>query len=487
MRTSKIILVVLILVILSAPALQLAVNVIKEPRLKGFYTKAEPPSLKLFTWRRWFSAGFQDEFTRRINAGAGFRNSLIRLSNQFDYSLFRMIHAEGFIQGKHRYLYEEDYIHEYTGDYYIGKSVIDRKLSRLQNVMDSLKAHHIPLLLVFEPGKASFYPEFIPARFHPVKRTVTNYDYFVQHCRDLGIPFLDLNSWFLQMKDTSRYPLFPRYGMHWSIYGVPYAVDTLRKTIEAATGQIVPGFVTGKIISSPTPVGTDNDIGELLNLACPLKPTAGGYPAISFDTSKTASLAALVIADSYYINIVEKYGRHLFKSQDYWYYNKKVYPYHNNNPPQYVDKSNLREKLGKFDVVLLMVSEINLHCGFWNFADEAFLAFHPEIKDPVIYGIENEMRNDREWFRFMVNKAKLEGRTLEEMIRGDAGYSFYTNFDSYQGKNYWDTVYHLTFDIKNNADWLDQVRKKADRLKISLDSMLLLDAIYSYDQYKKNR
>ena len=171
--------------------------------------------------------------------------------------------------------------------------------------------------------------------------------------------------------------------------------------------------------------------------------------------------------------------------QDYWYYNKKVYPYQNNNPPQYVDKSNLRDKLKKFDVVLLMVSEINLHCGFWNFADEAFIAFHPEIKDRKQYDIENEIRNDREWFRSVVVKAQLQHKPLEEIIHGDAQFTFFNNYDNLPNKGYWDTIQYITLKIRNSAPWLAQVEKKARALNIPLDSMLTLDAMYSYDQSKK--
>jgi hypothetical protein len=486
MRPVRFLLLLMILLAMLMPAFQMVTHIFREPDLKGFYYRNEPPSLKYFTWTRWFSSGFQDSLSTRLNDHTGFRKSLVRLSNQYDYSFFGIIHAKGFVQGKSRYLYEEDYIHEYTGDYFIGKAAIDKKLSRLKNVADSLRAYNIPLLLVYEPGKASFYPEYIPGRFHPEKRSQTNYDYFVRRSHELGLHFMDMNSYFLKMKDTSRYPLFPRYGMHWSLYGVPYAVDTLIKSIEKATGKAIPRFETHPLTFSPTPIGTDNDIGELLNLAFPLRNSTGAYPTIVFNPVPDKSLSALVIADSYYINIVEDYGANLFRTQDYWYYNKKVYPCQNNNPPKYVDKSNLRDKLKKFDVVLLMVSEINLHCGFWNFADEAFLAFHPEIKDPLLYGIENEIRNDREWFRFMVNKARLQERPLEEIIRDDAEYTFYSNYSQLAGKSYLDTIQYVALTIKNSPEWLAIVEKKAQKLNIGLDSMVMLDAIYSYNQSKIN-
>ena len=485
MRRIKVIILFLFLSLMLISIIQFRFRLFNEAPLTGYYSQSELPNLKFFTWTRWFSGEFQDQFSLRVNDNIGFRKSLIRISNQYDYSMFGIIHAKGFIQGKDRYLFEEDYIHEYNGEYFIGQRTIDKKLSRLKNVMDSLRSYHIPLLLVYEPGKASFYPEYIPSRFQSDKREETNYDYFVKRSRDLGLTFMDMNSYFLQMKDTARFPLFPRYGMHWSLYGVPFAVDTISRLIESATGRKLPDFNIRRLNVSDTPLGTDNDIGELLNLACPLQPTPGAYPVVEFSHDPGMSLSALVIADSYYVNIVEDYGSRIFKIQDYWYYNKKVYPYQNNDPPVYVDKSNLRERLLKYDVVLLMVSEINLHCGFWNFADECFLAFHPEATDPMVYKIENEIRNDREWFRFMVKKSRLQDRPLEEMVRGDAEYTFFTNYSNLQGKSTIDTIHYIALTIKNNPEWLAVVEKKAHDLNIPIDTMVMLDARYSYDQSKK--
>ena len=495
MRIFKTLLLCLILLLLVLPALQRHFNLFDEKPLKGFYSKSEKPALSSFTPKGWFNGTFQDTLATRINEHCGFRNSLIRISNQYDYSLFSLIHAQGFVSGKNGMLYEEDYIHEYTGDFFIGHQTIDKKLARLKNVMDSLRSYNIPLILVYEPGKASFYPEYISRRFHPGNRSKNNYDYYIRKSVALGLPFIDLNRYFRMMKDTSRYPLFPKYGMHWSLYAVPLAVDTLVKTIEKTTSKTLPRFTSHLPSALPsfhpstlsTPLGTDNDIGELLNLVCQPKRSGEVYPVIRFDTTSGRSLDALVIADSYYVNIVDTFGSKIFRKQDYWYYNNKLYPYQNNNPPVYVDKSELRSKLLGYQVILLMVSEINLHCGFWNFADEAYLAFHPEVKDSWVYQTENMIRNEREWFRFMVNKARLEKRTLEEMIHGDARYVVNSDPAKFPSRCYQDSIYQIAGLITNSADWYESVKKKAAERNIPVDSMVMIDARYTHDTWKKAR
>ncbi len=643
MKTAKISVLVVVLLMLALPVLQLKLKLFTEYPLGGYYTKIEKPSLKSFSCAGWFDGSFQDTLAFRVNSHIGLRGPLIRVNNQCDYSLFGMIHADGFVRGKKGMLYEEDYIHEYTGNYFIGTAPIDKKLARLKNVMDSLKAHGVTLILVFEPGKASFYPEYIPDRYfddlptnrqesgigyqasgqkrhivlsenlalgigplasgqkrhialsenlalgighwalgqtqkvtqsllrsfthslthsisqsvnqsisqsffrhdipatrHPSRVTrhasrvttfpspvtrhasrVTNYTHYLSRCLELGLPFIDLNQWFIQMKDTARYPLFPKYGMHWSLYAVPLAVDTIVKAIEANTGTDLPGFCawiagnqgeefkvqssnvkiqnlkdqsisqsfTHSLIHSFThsdePLGSDNDIGQLLNLVCAPRRTNEVYPVVAFDTVTPREVDALVIADSYYVNIVDTFGQKLFRKQDYWYYNKKLYPYQNDNPPKYVDKSNLREKLLGYDVILLMVSEINLHCGFWNFADEAYLAFHPEERDTWIYDLENEIRNERSWFRFMVRKARIQQRPLEELITADARYTYYSNIADYPPRNREDSIYHIALSIRNSPDWFEVVKKKAVERNIPVDSMVMIDAEYTWEEQRK--
>ncbi|MCX6278158.1 MAG: hypothetical protein NT004_08675 [Bacteroidetes bacterium] len=487
MHKVKTIVFLVVLAALALPVFQLRYSIFSEWLLKGYELPSAPPELKYFTWQRWFSQDFQQVFTTRLNEHTGFRNTLIRIRNQYDYTCFGITHAEGFLEGKDGYFFEEDYIHEYTGKYFIGTKAIDKKLSRLKNVMDSLASYNIPLILVFESGKGSFYPEYIPDRFHPEKRTQSNYDYFVARSTEIGLPFLDINHYFLEMKDTSVYPLFPKYGMHWSLFGVRLVADTLSKLIARATGRTMPTFKVHHLHQSDKSLGFDYDIGDMLNLIFPLKHTPGAYPIVSMDSIPNGKLSALVVADSYYIMLVESYGKKMFGKQDFWYYNSSVYPHQNEIPPVKVDKTGLREKLKQHDVILLMVSETNLHCCFWGFADEAYSAFHPEIKDSQLEGIENSIRIDREWFRFMVRKSEEQKKPLDEVIRSDAEYAFLSNYQNLEGKGYQDTIQFFKLNLSYNPEWVARMTKKAMQLNIPVDSVMVREAVDSYNQSKKKQ
>jgi hypothetical protein len=441
----KKVLFLLALLLLCLPMLQSAYPVIKEKPLCGYYRLHDAPDLKTFTWRNWFSGRFQEGYAAATEDHISFRNTLFRINNEADYRLFGTIHAEGFIEGKNGYLFEEDYILEYTGKYFIGKQTIDKKLGRLKWLQEQLKKTGTDLVFVLEPGKASFYPEYIPDHYHPGRKTLSNLDYFIQRFGELNVNYIDLNRYFLLMKDTSRYPLFTKYGMHWSIYGACLAADTLARYIEKTQGVRLPEMKVASLTVSDSLRWTDRDIADMLNLVFPVSKTSAAYPVLSWPPGEAVdSPAVLTVGDSYYINIINDYARALGGRNDYWYYNSKLYPHIiDSDNPVYVDKSSLAEKIRSYRVIFITVSEINLHCGGWNFIDECYEALNPGFRDPWVYRYENNIRNGREWFRYMVLKAKSGHLTTEEMIRRDAEYMVSRDFDKLENKTREDSLAFL--------------------------------------------
>ena len=155
MRGVKWFLFFLILLLLVIPVIQSQFHVFAEKPIVGYFKPADPPGFKKLNLAIWNNSSFQDDFSSKINQNLGLRPLLFRINNQLDYSLYGLTHAEGFIKGKNGYLFQEEYIMEYTGQFFIGKSAIQKKLWKLKDVQDSLAAHGIHLLVVIEPGKAT--------------------------------------------------------------------------------------------------------------------------------------------------------------------------------------------------------------------------------------------------------------------------------------------------------------------------------------------
>ena len=87
----------------------------------------------------------------------------------------------------------------------------------------------------------------------------------------------------------------------------------------------------------------------------------------------------------------------------------------------------------------------------------------------------------------MVKQSREQKRPLEEMITANAEYSFYGNFNNLPGKTFWDTIQYITMNIKANPKWLGQITKNAREQHMPVDTALMLNAIYSYNQSKKKQ
>ncbi|MCZ8286540.1 MAG: hypothetical protein O9353_13905, partial [Bacteroidia bacterium] len=148
------------------PMIQEKLHLKKEYPLKG---DIKLPENIEFDKEDWFSGYYQEEKEKYINSAFGFRNQFVKLNNQIAYSMFRKAKANGVIIGKETYLYEQSYINAYTGTDFLGKDSIDHTIGRLKFISDTLNKLGKQLLVVFAAGKASFYPEYIPDKYLPVR------------------------------------------------------------------------------------------------------------------------------------------------------------------------------------------------------------------------------------------------------------------------------------------------------------------------------
>ena len=98
-------------------------------------------------------------------------------------------------------------------------------------ISDTLQKLNKQLLFVFAPGKASFYPEYIPDKYL-TQKGITNYQIFLEGIKQRGINHIDFKKWFSDNKYKSKYPLYPQHGVHWSTYGTALVTDSLIKKIE---------------------------------------------------------------------------------------------------------------------------------------------------------------------------------------------------------------------------------------------------------------
>ncbi|MCD6113280.1 MAG: hypothetical protein J7J86_08455 [Bacteroidales bacterium] len=413
---------IFILIILSASAIQKEFSIINIKPLKGAIIKKKLPK---FNSKSFFNGKFQNEFNNYVENNIGFRPPLIRINNQIDYSLFNITHANSVIIGKENYLYEKGYILSYLGRNFIGKKAIDEKLKKLKYLQDKLKEKNIDLIVVFAPGKASFFPEYIPEKFNPSDKKISNYEYYSKRCNDFKINNIDFNKYFMLMKDTSTYPLYSKYGIHWSIYGMTLASDSLIKYIEKKRNIDMPDLSWDRIDVTNKLRGTDYDIGRGLNLLWQMPHKKMAYPHLVFEKNKNKKQPSVIaIADSYYWNIFSSgISKNIFKLGGFWYYNKKIYP-DSFKKTKTTDMVNIKAEIEKQDVIILMATEATLKKFAFGFIDRLYSIYtskkYTDYNVDELLKYETAIRNNKKLMKKVKAKAKKRGISLDEMVYKDA-------------------------------------------------------------------
>ena len=363
----KEILLVFILLILIFPAFQQATGLIRVEWLKGSIDAVESDSLTL---KSWLSGDYQDQNEKYQNDNFGFRNAFIRLNNEISFDFFKKALANGVIIGKENYLFEENYIKAYYGTDFIGKDSIEHRMKRLKFVQDTLSKLNKDLVLIFAAGKGTYYSEFFPDEF-VTKKGITNYEYHLKWAKSLHINYIDFNSYFLKNKKTTKYPLYPQYGIHWSKYGMCLAADSIIHFIEKKR-SIDMNTIYWDQVDMENPKEEDYDIADGMNLIFKLGSFKMGYPQLKFENSpQKIKPNLLVISDSYYWGMYNFGLSQVFDKSHFWYYNKEIYPETFSKPLAPLDV-DLKKEINDHDVILLMSTQATLPDLGWGFIERMY-------------------------------------------------------------------------------------------------------------------
>lgn len=415
----------ILLLILIFPVIQSALNLVKIKPLNGDVTIASSDS---FSVKGWFSGEFQEKQEKYINDNFGLRNFFVRLNNQIAFNLFKKAKANGVIVGKNNYLYEEDYIKAYYGLDYIGIDSIQKQLLKLKFIQDTLTKLNKTFVLIIASGKGSFYPEFFPEKYKKYKKGISNYDSYIKISKQYGINLIDFNKYFIKNKTKSKYPLMPKYGIHWSYYGSVLVTDSIIKYIKSKRNINMPKLSWNEL-NIDYPKNDDYDIARGMNLLFELKDEKLAYPeTVYFSDSNEVKPSVLAVADSYYWLMYTVGIHNALSTNHFWFYNRNIYP-ESNTSPLTTDMVDVKAEMLKHDVIIIMATERNLNRLGWGFIEETFDAYKgysnnnqkkrkAKLEEYVI-----AINNNPEWLRLVKKKALDQNIPLEEMIIQDAQYA----------------------------------------------------------------
>lgn len=412
--------IIIIILALFIPLLQYHTHQVFVKNLEGEYQLSQQPDFSLTSW---FTGDFQANYDNYYNDHFGFRSSFVRLHNQLQYILFHKVSAQRVVIGKNDYLYEQDYIDSYLGRDFIGSNKIRTKINRLTEIKEDLEKQNTKLLIVIAPGKGYFYPEYIPDSILQ-KRDTSNYEIYSQYLNETNIPFIDFNSLFMNVKDTSKVVLFPKTGIHWSQGSIPLVADSIIKKIESLLNKEMVEIKVDNVEHSYIADHQDSDIEKALNLALPIPIPLMTYPEVSFINNNAFKPKAITISDSFFWQLFH-FGLHksVFSYGEFWFYNKQIFidTILMSDEVRYI---NPTERIQQSDIVILMATESNLDQFPFGFNQEygQKVANNAEI-DKKIKNLMKYIRSNEKWFEKIKNKAIDQGISVDSMLYLDARYS----------------------------------------------------------------
>jgi hypothetical protein len=333
--------------------------------------------------------------------------------------------------GKEGVLYEHNYVKTYFGSDYSGDDAWSYKANQLAEVRDTLEALGKKLVVVLAPGKGSFYPEYIPEDYREDEMHKTNYEEWSKLLREKNIDLFDVRPWFLNAKDTSRYPLYPKTGIHWSNYGEYLVMDSLVRYIESISEFDLGEIVLDSIIVSDKMRYTDDDLEYSMNLYFDIPDDEMAYPQIHYlPKPESERPKMLTIADSYFWGLFNAgLTTYLFRESEFWYYFESIYPELNRDSYK-VAHYLLTDELKDVDIVMILSTETNVYSfGFIEAAYKAYYSSDIEKAEQrkqlrINYYIDAIQANE-EWYANIVKQAEEKGISVEQCVRENAEYMVY--------------------------------------------------------------
>jgi len=427
------ILFIIMMIGLFLPMFQQFAKVVEVKPLLGAVEYEKKPTLSVSSWT---DESFQSSMEKYLNQEFGFRNWFVKLHNQIAFSLFDETNAHSVVIGKKNYLYEENYIKAYYGRDYIGDSAMHAKVDRIQFLQDTLNALNKDLLVVITPGKARFFPEYIPEHLKSEKSTA-NYEAFLKLALEKNLQLIDFNAWFVDEKEKSEYPLYPKTGIHWSRYAMNLVIDSILNYIEVKRNIDLADVSIANVQLSDNLIDPDRDIEDGMNLMFDIPNRPMAYAEISYNEEGKEKPSAIVISDSFFWGLYGKgFLEYAFTNGQFWFYNREIYKPEKEGAGM-VTEVDLFKEIMNTDIIIMMTTDANLPKFPWGFDEDA------------VYALNN------------LDEYLAALKKREEKINGYIGA------------------------IKASPEWLESTSNQALEKNISLDSMILLNAIYMVEMEGK--
>lgn len=479
--TYDILLFSLMMVFLFTPIIQEWTGLFSVKALKGVIEPTPKPKLTFETYK---SNTYQTQMEKYVSEHFGMREPVIRLYNQYLWTAYNKTYCHFIMPGKHGYLFYTPAVNEYFGNNLLkhyksneeAKKNIESELRQMNKLRHVLKEYDIEFLAFIAPDKPKIYPEYLP-RCNVDTTTIHLPEYFARRMEEMGFPYINMTDWFVSMKDTVPFPLFPKTDSHWR-YSAVYGYDSLFRFINALDGESkFPNLHIGPSIAYESEE-LEGDEGTL-NLMFRIPGNKTRYKSditIEADTIHRKP-KVLFVGDSFIWSMGDFMPvREIMSDMEIWFYNSTAFEGFENKTESVKDIDRLCHILNA-DYVVFYSAGHQWWRATYGFAKDALLQLcvNDSLFEATVTRMANEFRNLNDHSNFteqeirdkMINRLKND----PELIPGLEG----EGVPSIRNTDRIEKALAIKR-IRNDNTWFNTIQLYAAKNAMSIDDALQEEA-----------
>jgi hypothetical protein len=385
----------------------------------------EVPKDTTFSWENWKAGKYQSRRDAYLAQCFNLRNDFVRLHNSIQYYLLGKSEVKQVVLARQHHLMDKKQVESYLGLDALPAKEIERTAFYLKKVQDTLQTLDKKIFVVMVPEKPIIYPELIPRTFKK-NPSPNNYEMWKARFDQEGVSYIDLVTYFQQLKNKGTKHLFPRRGSQWSTYGaalgLQYTIDHFNTVYNKnQLGKIHIQNEVYKRIDS-----TDLDLYLPLNLLQSAITDTLLYPQCTLHRKSTSPPRATFIADNSFIKWTDLGICNLFDSCIYLRQNREIISSTQKTQPSHFSP---RELLEKNDWFIVVCATSNLDELGWNLIQQLYFHFYPQAPGRILYDryyqkkiriTMEDIKREESWYNSIVEKAEKNNRLVDKQLYLDA-------------------------------------------------------------------
>ncbi len=367
--------VILFAILISTPLANYYFEIVPRRSLTGFKNPILPP----LQVPSYVDGTFQADFDTWFHRKHGLWGYLVRLNNQFNFSIFHQISSgpnSTVLLGRHGFLFEKAYLTDFN-HLSFNESRIESIASKLKKLTELLNNEGKHVILVISPSKIELNPEFVQDKFiiEGRENRITDYDKLLLKLKDSNVQIIDSYQFFKKEYVPFELKYMTKSGAHWNERGACIISSQIVTKMSSLEGRSLQNFTCDHLIERNIPTEHDMDLVKIANLwdETPyLKPLLAPRSK-SIETDNVHKPKVMIVGTSFVWALLKDLRKHhVFDDSNFYYYFNRLVNVRNGKQTRL--KPNHEGWKEDLDTSKAVIFEINqsavINLGF-DFLDKA--------------------------------------------------------------------------------------------------------------------